>query len=207
MSKQTLIIIMAIAFVASLLIDTYLKKKREDYTSYIVKLVTTGDFDQFDQEISSDKAKKLIPPANMDMLKFNVYIMRGKQKEVEELFDSFENKRLSDDAKLTIYTRALGYFITTHDEARCKKCYEIILNLPNNNSVKESTTCVYEIMVEKKTNRLNELLESLEHDTSTQKYIDEFLISEIYTNLNDEENAKKYAELAKEHLLHPEKNI
>ena len=206
MSKQTLIIIMAIAFVASLLIDTYLKKKREDYTSYIVKLVTTGDFDQFDQEISSDKAKELIPPANMDILKFNVYIMRGKQKEVEELFDSFENKRLSNDAKLTIYTRALGYFITTHDEARCKKCYEIIMNLPNNAPVKKSTTCVYEIMVEKKTNRLNELLESLEHDTSTQKYIDEFLISEIYTNLNDEENAKKYAELAKEHLLHPENN-
>ncbi len=61
-----------------------------------------------------------------------------------------------------------------------------------------------EIMVEKKTNRLNELLEDLEKDSSTQKYIDEFLISEIYTNLNDEENAKKYADLAKEHVLHPE---
>ena len=205
MSKQTLIIIMVIAFVVSLLIDTYLKKKREDYTSYIVKLVTNGDFDQFDQEINSDKAKKLIPPANMDMLKFNVYIMRGKQKEVEELFDSFENKRLSNDAKLTIYTRALGYFITTHDGARCKKCYEIIMNLPNNDPVKKSTECVYEIMVEKKTNRLDELLESLKQDTSTQKYVDEFLISEIYTNLNDEENAKKYAELAKEHLLHSDK--
>ena len=205
MSKQTLIIIMVIAFVASLLIDTYLKKKREDYTSYIVKLVTNGDFDQFDQEINSDKAKKLIPPANMDMLKFNVYIMRGKQKEVEELFDSFENKRLSNDAKLTIYTRALGYFITTHDGARCKKCYDVIMDLPNNASVKKSTECVYEIMVEKKTNRLDELLESLKQDTSTQKYVDEFLISEIYTNLNDEENAKKYAELAKEHLLHSDK--
>ncbi len=205
MSKQTLIIIMVIAFVVSLLIDTYLKKKREDYTSYIVKLVTNGDFDQFDQEINSDKAKKLIPPANMDMLKFNVYIMRGKQKEVEELFDSFENKRLSNDAKLTIYTRALGYFITTHDGARCKKCYDVIMDLPNNASVKKSTECVYEIMVEKKTNRLDELLESLKQDTSTQKYVDEFLISEIYTNLNDEENAKKYAELAKEHLLHLDK--
>lgn len=205
MSKQTLIIIMVIAFVVSLLIDTYLKKKREDYTSYIVKLVTNGDFDQFDQEINSDKAKKLIPPANMDMLKFNVYIMRGKQKEVEELFDSFENKRLSNDAKLTIYTRALGYFITTHDGARCKKCYDVIMDLPNNASVKKSTECVYEIMVEKKTNRLDELLESLKQDTNTQKYVDEFLISEIYTNLNDEENAKKYAELAKEHLLHSDK--
>ncbi len=204
MSTQTLIIIMAIAFIASLLFDTYLKKKREDYTSYIVKLVTEGNFEQFDQEINSSKASRLIPPMNMDMLKFNVYIMRGMQKEVEDLFDSFENKRLSNDAKLTIYTRALGYFITTHDQNRCKKCYDIIMDLPNNDSVKKSTEVVYEIMVEKKTNRLNELLEELEKDSSTQKYIDEFLISEIYTNLNDEENAKKYADLAKEHVLHPE---
>ncbi len=204
MSTQTLIIIMAIAFIASLLFDTYLKKKREDYTSYIVKLVTEGNFDQFDQEINSSKASRLIPPMNMDMLKFNVYIMRGMQKEVEDLFDSFEHKRLSNDAKLTIYTRALGYFITTHDQNRCKKCYDIIMDLPNNDSVKKSTEVVYEIMVEKKTDRLNELLEELEKDSSTQKYIDEFLISEIYTNLNDEENAKKYADLAKEHVLHPE---
>ncbi len=204
MSTQTLIIIMAIAFIASLLFDTYLKKKREDYTSYIVKLVTEGNFEQFDQEINSSKASRLIPPMNMDMLKFNVYIMRGMQKEVEDLFDSFENKRLSNDAKLTIYTRALGYFITTHDQNRCKKCYDIIMDLPNNDSVKKSTEVVYEIMVEKKTDRLNELLEELEKDSSTQKYIDEFLISEIYTNLNDEENAKKYADLAKEHVLHPE---
>ncbi len=204
MSTQTLIIIMAIAFIASLLFDTYLKKKREDYTSYIVKLVTEGNFEQFDQEINSSKASRLIPPMNMDMLKFNVYIMRGMQKEVEDLFDSFEHKRLSNDAKLTIYTRALGYFITTHDQNRCKKCYDIIMDLPNNDSVKKSTEVVYEIMVEKKTDRLNELLEELEKDSSTQKYIDEFLISEIYTNLNDEENAKKYADLAKEHVLHPE---
>ncbi len=204
MSTQTLIIIMAIAFIASLLFDTYLKKKREDYTSYIVKLVTEGNFEQFDQEIHSSKASRLIPPMNMDMLKFNVYIMRGMQKEVEDLFDSFEHKRLSNDAKLTIYTRALGYFITTHDQNRCKKCYDIIMDLPNNDSVKKSTEVVYEIMVEKKTDRLNELLEELEKDSSTQKYIDEFLISEIYTNLNDEENAKKYADLAKEHVLHPE---
>ncbi len=204
MSTQTLIIIMALAFIASLLFDTYLKKKREDYTSYIVKLVTEGNFEQFDQEINSSKASRLIPPMNMDMLKFNVYIMRGMQKEVEDLFDSFEHKRLSNDAKLTIYTRALGYFITTHDQNRCKKCYDIIMDLPNNDSVKKSTEVVYEIMVEKKTNRLNELLEELEKDSSTQKYIDEFLISEIYTNLNDEENAKKYADLAKEHVLHPE---
>ncbi len=204
MSTQTLIIIMALAFIASLLFDTYLKKKREDYTSYIVKLVTEGNFEQFDQEINSSKASRLIPPMNMDMLKFNVYIMRGMQKEVEDLFDSFENKRLSNDAKLTIYTRALGYFITTHDQNRCKKCYDIIMDLPNNDSVKKSTEVVYEIMVEKKTDRLNELLEELEKDSSTQKYIDEFLISEIYTNLNDEENAKKYADLAKEHVLHPE---
>ncbi len=204
MSTQTLIIIMAIAFIASLLFDTYLKKKREDYTSYIVKLVTEGNFEQFDQEINSSKASRLIPPMNMDMLKFNVYIMRGMQKEVEDLFDSFEHKRLSNDAKLTIYTRALGYFITTHDQNRCKKCYDIIMDLPNNDSVKKSTEVVYEIMVEKKTDRLNELLEELEKDSSTQKYINEFLISEIYTNLNDEENAKKYADLAKEHVLHPE---
>lgn len=58
---------------------------------------------------------------------------------------------------------------------------------------------------QKKKNRLDELLESLKQDTNTQKYVDEFLISEIYTNLNDEENAKKYAELAKEHLLHSDK--
>ncbi len=204
MSTQTLIIIMALAFIASLLFDTYLKKKREDYTSYIVKLVTEGNFEQFDQEINSSKASRLIPPMNMDMLKFNVYIMRGMQKEVEDLFDSFEHKRLSNDAKLTIYTRALGYFITTHDQNRCKKCYDIIMDLPNNDSVKKSTEVVYEIMVEKKTDRLNELLEELEKDSSTQKYINEFLISEIYTNLNDEENAKKYADLAKEHVLHPE---
>ncbi len=204
MSTQTLIIIMALAFIASLLFDTYLKKKREDYTSYIVKLVTEGNFEQFDQEINSSKASRLIPPMNMDMLKFNVYIMRGMQKEVEDLFDSFETKRLSNDAKLTIYTRALGYFITTRDQNRCKKCYDIIMDLPNNDSVKKSTEVVYEIMVEKKTDRLNELLEELEKDSSTQKYINEFLISEIYTNLNDEENAKKYADLAKEHVLHPE---
>lgn len=204
MSKQTLFIIMAIFFIASLLLDQFMKKQRDSYTSYIVKLVTEGKFDEFDQEINSSKAKRLIPPANIDILKFNVSIMRGKQNEIEEIFDSFEHKRLSNDAKLTVYTRALGYFITTGDESRCKKCYDVIMNLPNNDKVKESTQCVYEIMVEKKTNRLNELLEEINKDSNTQKYIDEFLISEIYTNLNDEENASKYAELAKEHLLHSE---
>lgn len=205
MSRQTLFIFMAVFFIASLFLDQFMKKQRDTYTSYIVKLITDGNFDQFDQEINSSKAKRLIPPANIDILKFNVSIMRGKQNEVEDLFDSFEHKRLSNDAKLTVYTRALGYFITTGDDTRCKKCYDIIMSLPNNDKVKESTQCVYEIMVEKKTNRLNELLQEVEKAPNEQKYINEFLISEIYTNLNDEENASKYAELAKEHLLHTEK--
>ena len=45
------------------------------------------------------------------------------------------------------------------------------------------------------------ILNELDKVQNGQKYIDEFLISEIYTNLKDTENANKYAELAKTHLM------
>ena len=200
MSKQLPFIVMIVVFVGSLLFDNYLKKKRDQYTSHLVKLVTDGNFEEFDKEINSDEAKKNIPPANIDILKFNVAIMRNKQNDVQEIFDSFETKRLSNDAKLTIYTRALGYFTTTSDVTRCKKCYDIIMALPKNEQTKTSVQRVYEIMVEKKTDKLNELLDEVNTITGMPKCIDEFLISEIYTNMKDDVNAKKYSELAKEHL-------
>lgn len=203
MNSQTSIalIVFLVVFIGSIVFDSYMRKKRNAYADHIVKLVASGKFDEFDKEINSDEAKKNIPPANIDILKFNVALICNKQDEVIKIFDSFNNKRLSNDAKLTIYSRALGYFISINDIERCKVCYEKIMALPKNEQTKASVQRVYDIMVEKKTNYLNELLKEVESLEDSQKYLDEFLISEIYTNLNDVENANKYAELAKDHLM------
>ena len=201
MPKQLPIILMVVLFIGSMIFEVVTKKKIDEYSTSIIRLLAEGKYAEFEKEINSDKAKRLIPPANIDILKFNVAIMRGQNKEVEKIFDSFATKRLSNDAKLAIYTRALGYFITTNDINRCKKCYEVVMGLPKNEQAKKSVQRVYDIMVEKKTDKLDELLNELDKVQNEQKYIDEFLISEIYTNLKDTENANKYAELAKTHLM------
>ena len=94
MPKQLPIILMVVLFVASLIFEAVMKKKRDEYSTSIIRLLAEGKYSEFEKEINSDKAKRLIPPANIDILKFNVAIMRGQNKEVEKIFDSFANKRL-----------------------------------------------------------------------------------------------------------------
>ena len=59
---------------------------------------------------------------------------------------------------------------------------------------------VYNIYVLKNDDDLKDLLEEINDQEDYQKGVNEFLVSLIYQNKGDKENAKKYEDLSKEHL-------
>ena len=95
---------------------------------------------------------------------------------------------LTTSQKENYYMKAFNFFIGLKDKKNSKKYLDLINELPNDR-MKAEANRVYNIYILKNDKYLKELLEELEN-----------IISIIYKNKHDLENAKKYEELSKKHF-------
>ncbi|MCR5067618.1 MAG: hypothetical protein K6A14_06115 [Erysipelotrichaceae bacterium] len=201
MTKNQIFMIAVIALTVIMIAwRIYSRSRQNRLTNQLTGYLMAGDFERFDALADDPATKRIIYPFNLAYARLNSYLMRNDGQKATELFDELRSYRLNDAQKLGVAQLGFNYFVSLPDEERATYYHDVINSVAGNGAMKESINTVYEIVIEKKTDRLQHLLEindSLEEDMRSSN---EYLISEIYGNMGDEKNRQKYEKLAKKHL-------
>lgn len=192
---------MAVIVIAMLIneIITYIYGKK--YSNKLVELVMKGKFDEFDNLVDKGFVRYCVRPFNLDYIKLNSYLIRNDENRITAAFDNFKNKSLTQAQKVEVFTKAFNFYVFNEDKEQCDYYKEQINALKGYDSLKDETNRMYDILIEKKTDMLDELLEEMNQVEEKERGAYEYLIAEIYTNLGKKKEAKKYSELASKHLV------
>lgn len=194
--KNIYIIIVFLIFFISIGVDLYFRSARRKFSQYVVGLLVKNNFRQFDEIVKSRKAKRLIPKYNLMYLKFNSFILRDKKRFADQIFQQMLDKDFTSKQKIIFYGKALNYYIEQKDNLRATQCFNEIKKIKHYNKQKNRLINIYEVIVLKKFNCINEILKRIDNDNLDEKVTDYYLISHIYGRLNNTKKAKKYNQLA-----------
>lgn len=166
------------------------------------KLVTylqEGQLEEFYQEIDSQQVKFLFPKTSILDMKLNASIMSQDKIQTIKYLEEICSQPLTNSQKEIYFMKAFNFFVGVKDKKNSRRYLEKINLLPNER-LKQEANRVYNIYILKNDKYLDELVEELEEMKDEQKGVNEFLISIIYKNKNDIENAEKYEKLSKKHF-------
>jgi hypothetical protein len=201
MDKKQIFMIAAIAFTVVMIVLELLRRSRQNrITNELTRYMLTGDFERFDALADDPATVKAIHPFNLAHSRFSSYLLRNDAQKITESFDDLSQRRLNSNQKLAIAQMGFSYFVSQYDQTRSTWCRDVISSLSRDEAVKDNTDMLYEILIEKKADRLDQLLERNETLPTAQRSSNEYLISEIYANLGDEKNRKKYEKMASRDL-------
>ena len=192
---KILAIIAGVAVVMIALISTLKKSMVKKLIHYLEE----SEFESFYKDIDSTKTKLLLPKMSILDMKLNAEIVQQNKNNIDALFDEICSLPLTPSQKEHYYMKAFNYYVSLSDKKHTKKYIHLINELPNERMKLEANR-VYNIYILKNDKDLRSLLVELKDMDDEQKGVNEYLISLIYKNKNDMENAKKYEELSKQHF-------
>lgn len=197
--NRTVFVIIATAIVCAV-IFLYQNGLKNYYSQELYEAVKNRDYNRFNELAENKKVKKYISPFTIDYMRFNIAIYEQDKNKVIEAFDAFTDMRMSESQRSALYSRAMSYFITVNDSDRCRICYENLQKLKGNETVKEQSKNVYEVMVNHETDNLNDLLSHFDTAEGSDKAVTASLIAVIYGYLKDDAKRIKYEDIAKQYL-------
>lgn len=187
--EHWLTVICALAII--LIIHLIRKSTQRKFT----KIVSAHNMEELEAFCQKKVARYSIPPFNMEYAKMTVYLLNGDEKKAIEQFDYLLDMRKTKSQDLEITMQAFRYFIGIKDKERSKKMYEKICELGNETQVHESTI-MYDVYVMDKYNHIDEILTRYEECGEGGEIIYAKMLSMMYKNKGDKENAKYYLDVA-----------
>ncbi|MBQ6653948.1 MAG: hypothetical protein IJM79_00260 [Erysipelotrichaceae bacterium] len=201
MTKNQIFMIAAIVLTVVMIVWKLVSRARtKRITDELTACMMAGDFERFDALADDPETRKAVYPFNLTYAKLNSYLMRNDLEKATAMFDELRDFRLSNSQKLEVSQLGFNFFISRDDAERASYYHDVINSLPGNEAAKDNINAIYEIIVEKKTDRLQQLLDINEKLDDMRRSSNEYLISEIYASMGDEKNRQKYERLAKKHL-------
>lgn len=194
--KYTIIAIVVVIAIGVAVALAVLKKKT---SQNIVIAIEKGDHNEFVSILNSKLTKFLFPAAYLDSLRLNEAMIRNDVNEIDRLLEKFAKIKLSEKDKEKIYTQAYNYYLSVKSYKKCGIWHDKIKELKNDRLINEIDKS-YNIYVEKGYKYLDEMLDELENMEENSRGVNEFLISLMYKNKGDKQNAAKYEKLSKEHI-------
>lgn len=164
---------------------------KSDLSNYLYK----GDFDNFEKLINKWYVKYLIYPFNVDFLKLNEALLKQDKKKIDESFNVFENKTITDKQKESVYQKAFFYYLQENDEKKLNKYYRLIKELEDK-TLFNNIDDIYKIVVLKQTNELEKYLEIYEENNENTMAV--FLLYNIYKNKKEDDKSNEYLNIFNE---------
>ena len=198
------VIIVIVVLLVSLGYSAFTTMKRNQLFNQLTEHLMKGEFKEFDRLIEDPWTKRSIPPFNIEYMQLNRYLMEGRKGKVIEIYDQFRTRRLNPEQKKQVILGGFDYFIAQEDKERVTYYRDEINKLPSskeNDAIKEEVNILYDVVIDKRTDRLQELLDKNETMDEHLRGVNEYLISAIYTNLGEKEKAKEYEELSRKHMI------
>ncbi len=191
--------IIAIVVVIAIGIAVTLAVVKKNISHKIVMAVESGNHDDFNLILDKKITKFLFPAAYLDSLRLNEAMIRNDVNEIDRLLEKLNKIKLSEKDKEKIYTQAYNYYLSVKSYKKCGIWHDKIMELKNDRLINEIDKS-YNIYVEKGYKYLDEMLAELEYMEENNRGINEFLISLMYKNKGDKQNAAKYDKLSREHI-------
>ncbi|MBQ1522518.1 MAG: hypothetical protein IIZ74_07120 [Erysipelotrichaceae bacterium] len=198
------VIIVIVLVLLSFGFSIFTSFKRNQYFNQLTEYLMKGKFEEFDKMLENPLVKRTIPPFNIEYMQLNRYLMEGRKGKAIEIYDQFKTRRLNDEQRKQVAVGGFDFFVAESDKERAAYYKDEINRLPaskENNSIKEEVNVLYDVVMDKNTDRLQELLDKNESMDEHLRGVNEYLISTIYTNLGNKEKAKEYENLSRKHMV------
>lgn len=197
----TVIVVFVLEVVFQVKKQKDVSKLENELTSALLK----KDYRKFDELVNSVDAKKNIPPYNLNYLKLNAAIIRGKKQDIDSLCDNFENVHMNQAQKENFYATAFGYYAQQNNKKKALYYKDKILKESKNEKNIEACKRMYSVYIESSDEYLDVLLKECESLSGQQRTTNDALLAKIYENKNDKENEEKYLKQLKEDSLQTNK--
>lgn len=198
------IIITACVFLAVEIISRIMQKK---YADKLTELLMEQRFEEFDGMIDSLPVRLFVYPFNRDYLKLSRHQLAGNTGRVSELFEKFKGKGMSNAQKKDIYLQAFNHYLSKGDYKECRYYHDEINKLKDADSIIQAVNTTFDIVVDKKTDMLDDLLKETKELPENRRGINEMLISQIYMNLGEKKKSQDYQKLANQHMAALQKEL
>ena len=198
------IVITACVFLTVEIISRIMYKK---YAEKLTELLMDQRFEEFDGMIDSLPVRLFVYPFNRDYLKLSRHQLAGNTGRVSELFEKFKGKGMSNAQKKDIYLQAFNHYLSKGDYKECRYYHDEINKLKDADSIIQAVNTTFDIVVDKKTDMLDDLLKETEELPENRRGINEMLISQIYMNLGEKKKSQNYQKLANQHMAALQKEL
>ena len=198
------VIIVIVLVLLSFGFSIFTSYKRNQLFNQLTEHLMKGQFEEFDKMLENPWVKRTIPPFNIEYMQLNRYLMEGRKGKAVEIYDQFRTRRLNEEQRKQVAVGGFDFFVAEGDKERAAYYKDEINKLPaskDNDTIKEEVNVLYEVVMEKKTDRLQELLDKNEKMDEHLRGVNEYLILTIYTNLGQKEKAKEYENLSRKHMV------
>ena len=201
MFELWIILVILILFALSIVIP---KRLRSRLAGELSSCLMTRDFDRFDRLIEKRSVQFVFDPFNIDFMKLNAALVKQDPAEIDRRFADFDQCRLNDKQKEAVYYNAFYYYVARSDIAKVRLYGNRLLNLATcSEALKAETQKDYAVMIDHSYADLDEDLAKLDQLEGEEKAKAEFLISKMFENKGDSQQAKLYLDRSLTHL-HPQ---
>lgn len=195
MKTEMLVIFMVLLIVGQPVAQFLLKKS---YQNKIYACFKSRDYERLEKILNRKIVKLVFLPFNIEYCRLNEAMMRNNKKMIDSQFDILLAMKLNERQKQDVYLNGFNYYLSTNDRKRIENFHKLSKTLKNE-EIKKNIEMSYNILMEKGYKYLDEVLRIYEHCADEAKYINEYLLSVMYTNKGDHNKAKYYEDLAKKH--------
>lgn len=194
-TKTYLIVIMILLIAGEPIVQHLLKKK---YRRQIDACFSAHQWEALEELLNKKIVRFLFSPFDLEYVRLNAGMAQGNRKRIDDQFDLLLRMRLNEQQKSIICLNGFNYYLTENDRKKTSRFYRLVNELKDE-QIKRSVRISYDIFVEKGYRYLDEVLASYATCSAEEKYVHEYLLSEMYRNQGDEEQALHFEQLSKAH--------
>lgn len=190
MNKPTTIaiIICAVLTISYIIFFSY---KRKQITQKAFSYIKNKQLSELDTLCKKKTTIFFLKPFELYRIKLINAASKGNDKEIANRYKAFDELRMNRKEKENIYSDAYFWFISKNDEINSKKYYDLLEEI-GDYSNKFNVQCSYNTFIEHGYKYLDQALIRYNMVDDVQKISLASLISTMYTNKNDIDNATKY---------------
>lgn len=184
--------IMLAVIVLTLAVSYYFSNRGKANGEKLADMLAKGDFESFDRCVEDKSFTRQIAPFTLDYLKLNSYLLRSDKKKSEAAFEKLKTVSLNRSQRQELSLKGFAYYLASGDKKNTKYYLDQMEESLVDEDILKSSRMYYDIVYEKKTDMLEELLEQAKDLEGEERAGNEQLIAIIYKNLGDEKKAREY---------------
>ncbi len=181
-TQNIMIAAILLILIAVLAVESHYRKEASVFENELVQHLSAGEYKEFDSLIQSTQAERYLKEFNRSFLLLSEAIMQDNQVKTDEVFDHLMKTKLNSKQTAAVCSRALPYLIIVKDNKRCRLCGDKINSLNGFDELKKSSARTIRIIVNHKTDYLDDLLKEEDALSGEAKALNKMLIAEIYIN-------------------------